>query len=85
VSDPAVAEAAVVGAAKTTGQAVVASVILHEGALDSGDEIILDLRNHVGRRGLAPLTESSLVTATSFWAGKPQFTLRPPTQEQPPH
>ena len=47
VSHPAVAEAAVVGAAdETTGQGIVAFVILREGA-DAGDHIVADLRNHV--------------------------------------
>ncbi|WP_443627174.1 AMP-binding enzyme, partial [Arthrobacter ramosus] len=53
VSHPAVAEAAVVGAAdETTGQAVVAFVILRESApsgQDSGDATIAELRNHVGK------------------------------------
>ena len=53
VSHPSVAEAAVVGAAdETTGQAVVAFVILRAEAVEaaSADEAatILDLRNHVG-------------------------------------
>jgi acetyl-CoA synthetase len=47
VSHPAVAEAAVVGAAdETTGQGIVAFVILREG-VDAGDHIVADLRNHV--------------------------------------
>ncbi|MCU1518000.1 MAG: acetyl-coenzyme synthetase, partial [Pseudarthrobacter sp.] len=50
VSHPAVAEAAVVGAAdETTGQSVVAFVILRGDAVDSGDEIVQELRNHVGK------------------------------------
>ncbi len=51
VSHPRVAEAAVVGAAdETTGQAVVAYVILREG-LDgaTGDELVQELRNHVAK------------------------------------
>ena len=49
VSHPAVAEAAVVGAAdEMTGQAVAAFVILREGADTSGD-IITALRNHVAK------------------------------------
>ncbi|MCW2525194.1 MAG: acetate/CoA ligase [Pseudonocardiales bacterium] len=52
VSHPAVAEAAVVGAADaTTGQAIVAFVILRGNVPDSGDEgaqLIKSLRNHVG-------------------------------------
>ena len=48
VSHPKVAEAAVVGATdETTGQAVVAFVILRGNAVDSGDEIVQELRNHV--------------------------------------
>jgi acetyl-CoA synthetase len=54
VSHPKVAEAAVVGAAdETTGQAVVAFVILRESALVDGqeadDSVIADLRNHVAK------------------------------------
>ncbi len=50
VSHPAVAEAAVVGAVDdTTGQAVVAFVILRESAAGGGDEIVTELRNHVGK------------------------------------
>ena len=50
VSHPKVAEAAVVGAAdETTGQAVVAFVILRESALGGGDDIVAELRNHVGK------------------------------------
>ena len=48
VSHPSVAEAAVVGATdETTGQAVVAFVILRGGAEDHGDETVQELRNHV--------------------------------------
>ena len=52
VSHPRVAEAAVVGAAdETTGQAVVAYVILREGASDgaTGEELVQELRNHVAK------------------------------------
>ena len=50
VSHPAVAEAAVVGANdETTGQAVVAFVILREGMEDTGEVIVQDLRAHVGK------------------------------------
>src|SRR3712207_5092162 len=53
VSHPKVAEAAVVGATDdTTGQAVVAFVILRghvDAAEASGQEIVADLRNHVAR------------------------------------
>ena len=49
VSHPKVAEAAVVGATDdTTGQAIVAFVILTEAAGDGGADIISELRNHVG-------------------------------------
>ena len=54
VSHPAVAEAAVGGATyETTGQAVVAFVIPRGDAVDSGDEIVQDLRNHVGKENRA--------------------------------
>ena len=47
VSHPVVAEAAVVGATdETTGQGIVAFVILREG-VDPGDHVVADLRNHV--------------------------------------
>ncbi|MET0930646.1 MAG: acetate--CoA ligase, partial [Aeromicrobium sp.] len=50
VSHPKVAEAAVVGATDdTTGQAVVAFVILRESAGDGGTEVIQELRTHVGK------------------------------------
>ncbi|WP_436002931.1 acetate--CoA ligase [Knoellia sp. LjRoot47] len=50
VSHPSVAEAAVVGATdETTGQAVVAFVILRGGAEDHGDETVQELRNHVAK------------------------------------
>jgi acetyl-CoA synthetase len=52
VSHPRVAEAAVVGAAdETTGQAIVAYVILREGATDGaiGEELVQELRNHVAK------------------------------------
>ena len=49
VSHPSVAEAAVVGAAdQTTGEAVVAFVILRGSAKDD-DDIVTTLRNHVGK------------------------------------
>jgi acetyl-CoA synthetase len=51
VSHPKVAEAAVVGATDdTTGQAVVAFVILRESAGDGGTEVITELRTHVGQQ-----------------------------------
>jgi acetyl-CoA synthetase len=50
VGHPSVAEAAVVGASDpTTGQGIVAFVILRESGTDSGDELVQTLRNHVGR------------------------------------
>lgn len=50
VSHPKVAEAAVVGATDdTTGQAVVAFVILRESAQGGGEEIVQELRAHVGK------------------------------------
>jgi len=50
VSHPKVAEAAVVGAADaTTGQAVVAFVILRESAGDGGEDVVGELRGHVAK------------------------------------
>jgi acetyl-CoA synthetase len=50
VGHPAVAEAAVVGATDaTTGQGIVAFVILRESGTDSGDDLVKTLRDHVGR------------------------------------
>jgi acetyl-CoA synthetase len=50
VSHPKVAEAAVVGATDpTTGQGIVAFVILRAEAGDGGDGVIAELRNHVAR------------------------------------
>jgi acetyl-CoA synthetase len=50
VSHPKVAEAAVVGATDdTTGQAVVAFVILRQSAGDGGPEVVAELRNHVAK------------------------------------
>ena len=50
VSHPSVAEAAVVGATDpTTGQAIVAFVILRGSAADGGAEMVTELRNHVGK------------------------------------
>jgi acetyl-CoA synthetase len=50
VAHPAVAEAAVVGASDpTTGQGIVAFVILRGSAEDSGDELVQTLRSHVGK------------------------------------
>jgi acetyl-CoA synthetase len=56
-----VAEAAVVGATdETTGQAVVAFVILRGDAVDSGDEIVQDLRNHVGKE-IGPIAKPKTI------------------------
>lgn len=61
VSHPAVAEAAVVGAAdETTGQAVVAFVILREDAVDSGDATIQELRNHVAKE-IGPIAKPKTI------------------------
>ncbi|WHT19776.1 acetate--CoA ligase [Crossiella sp. CA-258035] len=50
VSHPTVAEAAVVGATDpTTGQGIVAFVILRGNAVDGGDEAVQALRNHVAK------------------------------------
>jgi acetyl-CoA synthetase len=50
VSHPTVAEAAVVGATDpTTGQGIVAFVILRGGAVDGGDEAVKALRDHVAK------------------------------------
>ncbi|WP_432848444.1 acetate--CoA ligase [Amycolatopsis sp. CA-161197] len=50
VSHPTVAEAAVVGASDpTTGQGIVAFVILRGNAVDGGDEAVQELRNHVAK------------------------------------
>jgi acetyl-CoA synthetase len=55
VSHPAVAEAAVVGASDpTTGQGIVAFVILRGSAQDSGDELVKELRLHV-RKDIGPI------------------------------
>ena len=55
------AEAAVVGATdETTGQAVVAFVILRGDAVDSGDEIVQDLRNHVGKE-IGPIAKPKTI------------------------
>jgi acetyl-CoA synthetase len=50
VAHPSVAEAAVVGASDpTTGQGIVAFVILRGNAEDSGDDLVQQLRNHVAK------------------------------------
>ncbi|HBH58117.1 MAG TPA: acetyl-coenzyme A synthetase, partial [Arthrobacter bacterium] len=61
VSHPSVAEAAVVGAAdETTGQAVVAFVILRGDAVDAGDATIQELRNHVGKE-IGPIAKPKII------------------------
>ena len=61
VSHPAVAEAAVVGAAdETTGQAVVAFVILRADATDSGDATVQELRNHVAKE-IGPIAKPKII------------------------
>jgi acetyl-CoA synthetase len=61
VSHPSVAEAAVVGAAdETTGQAVVAFVILRGDAVDTGDQIIQELRDHVGKE-IGPIAKPKTI------------------------
>ncbi|WP_113716160.1 acetate--CoA ligase [Arthrobacter dokdonensis] len=60
VSHPSVAEAAVVGAAdETTGQAVVAFVILRGSAVDDPD-IVTTLRNHVGKE-IGPIAKPKTI------------------------
>ncbi|MGY1843125.1 acetate--CoA ligase [Modestobacter sp. SYSU DS0875] len=55
VSHPTVAEAAVVGATDpTTGQGIVAFVILRGDAVDRGDELVKELRLHV-RKEIGPI------------------------------
>src|SRR5947209_252724 len=55
VSHPTVAEAAVVGATDaTTGQGIVAFVILRGDAVDSGEELVKTLRQHV-RKEIGPI------------------------------
>src|SRR5205807_6930672 len=58
VSHPSVAEAAVVGATDpTTGQGIVAFVILRGAAADeAGEELIQELRNHVAK-SLGPIAK----------------------------
>jgi len=60
VSHPKVAEAAVVGAKdETTGQAVCAFVILR-GNADEGDDIVAELRSHVGKE-IGPIAKPSKI------------------------
>jgi acetyl-CoA synthetase len=61
VSHPAVAEAAVVGAAdETTGQSVVAFVILRGDAVDTGEAIVQELRNHVSKE-IGPIAKPKTI------------------------
>ncbi|WP_091788184.1 acetate--CoA ligase [Pedococcus dokdonensis] len=65
VSHPTVAEAAVVGASdETTGQAVVAFVILRGGAEDHGDETVQELRNHVAKE-IGPIAKPRSIMVVS--------------------
>jgi acetyl-CoA synthetase len=60
VSHPKVAEAAVVGAKdETTGQAVCAFVILR-GNADAGEDIVAELRNHVGKE-IGPIAKPAKI------------------------
>ncbi len=57
VSHPKVAEAAVVGAAdETTGQAIVAFVILRADAGDGGPDVVKELRDHVAKE-ISPIAK----------------------------
>ncbi|MBE3001854.1 acetate--CoA ligase [Nocardiopsis sp. HNM0947] len=63
VSHPEVAEAAVVGAAdKVTGQSIVGFVILRGGEESVPDELLQELRNHVGS-SLGPIAKPALLLA----------------------
>ncbi|WP_082593945.1 acetate--CoA ligase [Phycicoccus sp. Soil802] len=65
VSHPTVAEAAVVGATdETTGQAVVAFVILRGGAEDHGDDTVQELRNHVAKE-IGPIAKPRSIMVVS--------------------
>ena len=65
VSHPSVAEAAVVGATdETTGQAVVAFVILRGGSEDHGDETVQELRNHVAKE-IGPIAKPRSIMVVS--------------------
>jgi acetyl-CoA synthetase len=57
VSHPKVAEAAVVGATdETTGQAIVAFVILRSEAGDGGPDVVKELRDHVAKE-ISPIAK----------------------------
>ncbi|MBK6872943.1 MAG: acetate--CoA ligase [Kineosporiaceae bacterium] len=67
VSHPKVAESAVVGATdETTGQAVVAFVIVRSGAMEGTDEktVIADLRNHVAKE-IGPIAKPRQIMIVS--------------------
>jgi acetyl-CoA synthetase len=65
VSNPKVAEAAVVGATDpTTGQGIVAFVILRGGSEDEGDALATELRNHVAKE-IRSITDESCSVVTS--------------------
>ncbi|MFN8078945.1 MAG: acetate--CoA ligase [Kineosporiaceae bacterium] len=67
VSHPKVAESAVVGATdETTGQAVVAFVIVRAGAMEGTDEksVIADLRNHVAKE-IGPIAKPRQIMIVS--------------------
>jgi len=64
VSHPAVAEAAVVGATDaTTGQGIVAFVILRSG-IDSSDDLLVELRNHVAKK-IGPIAKPRQIMAVA--------------------
>lgn len=61
VSHPTVAEAAVVGATDaTTGQGIVAFVILRGNAVDGGETAVQELRNHVAKE-IGPIAKPSQI------------------------
>ncbi len=65
VSHPSVAEAAVVGANdETTGQAVVAFVILRGGHENHGDQTVQELRNHVAKE-IGPIAKPKSIMVVS--------------------
>ena len=62
VSHPSIAEAAVVGAAdETTGQGIVAFVILREHVENTGDTLIKELRDHVAVE-ISPIAKPRQIT-----------------------
>ncbi|WP_027942826.1 acetate--CoA ligase [Amycolatopsis taiwanensis] len=65
VSHPTVAEAAVVGASDpTTGQGIVAFVILRGSAVDGGEEAVQELRNHVAKE-IGPIAKPRQIMVVS--------------------